>query len=479
MQDSTRRDAILTDSPWKLFFKLSMPGMLGMLVISLNNFIDALFVGQLVGPNALAGVSLAFPLTLLTAAFTSLVSVGSSSLLSRALGEGDTDKPGFIAANVLWLSIFFSAVLTVFGYLLADELMHLVGGQGEQAEYGAAYYRVFVLATIFRMPALCGNMLIRAEGRLREAMIYVSIVMVLNMALDPLFIHTFGWGVEGAAWANNASMFVYLLLNGAYYLRGKTSYPLKRRHMGFHPELLPQIISVGISASMMQFMFLIQNAVVYNTVRAHGDDQDIAVMAACYRILMLAIVPVFGFIQAFQPVVGINYGAGYYRRVIQATGVFFLAGTLFEVAIWLPMEIWPRPFLAMLLPGFPFEPQHFQYFRIILSSLPTLPFLFLSVSMFQFMGKGIISGFLIGGRQVLFFVPVVWGFGRLFGLGGVYWAHPAVDALAFLLSALAMSIEFKRLRRLADEAEANPERVLNPDAPEEPFGDSLQPVRAK
>jgi len=475
--DSSRRDAILRDSPWALFFKLSMPGIMGMLVISLNNFIDALFVGQLVGPNALAGVSLAFPLTLLTAAFTSLISVGSSSLLSRALGEGDSDKPGFIAANVLWLSLFFSVVLTVFGYLLADELMHLVGGRGEQAEYGAAYYRVFVLATIFRMPALCGNMLIRAEGRLREAMIYVSIVMVLNMALDPLFIHTFGWGVEGAAWANNASMFVYLLLNGSYYWRGKTSYPLNRRHLGFHPKLIPQIISVGISASMMQFMFLIQNAVVFNTVRAHGNDQDIAIMAACYRILMLAVVPVFGFIQAFQPVVGINYGAGRYRRVIQATGVFFLAGTLFELAIWLPMEIWPRPFLAMLLPDFPFEPEHFQHFRIIIATLPTLPFLFLSVSMFQFMGKGIISGFLIGGRQVLFFVPVVWGFGRLFGLGGVYWAHPAVDALALLLSVLAMSVEFKRLRRLADESESSPESAPGAVQPSDPFGDSLQPAR--
>ena len=107
-----------------------MPGIMGMLVISLNNFVDALFVGQLVGKNALAGVALAFPLTLLTAAFTSLVSVGSSSALSRALGEGDPDKPGKIAANVLWLSLFFSLVLTAIGYFFADQLMHLVGGAG-------------------------------------------------------------------------------------------------------------------------------------------------------------------------------------------------------------------------------------------------------------------------------------------------------------------------------------------------------------
>ncbi len=451
MQDNTRRDAILRDSPWALFFRLSLPGIAGMLVISMNNFVDALFVGQLIGPNALAAVALAFPLTLLTAAFTSLVSVGSSSLLSRALGEGDMDKPGRIMSNVLWLSVFFSIFLTSIGYWQADALIRLVGGAGEQAELGADYFRVFVLATIIRMPALCSNMLIRAEGRLKEAMLYVSIAMVLNMALDPLFIHTFGWGVEGAAWANNVSMVVYLALNAGYFLRGKASYAFGRKHLGFHPDLLPGILSVGISASMMQFMFLIQNAVVFNTVRNHGNEEDMALMAACYRIIMLAVVPVFGFVQAFQPVVGINYGAGNYRRVIQSSIVFFTAGTLFELALWIPMEIWPRPFLAMLLPGFAFEPSDFYFFRVIIFSLPTLPFLFLSVSLFQFMGKGLISGLLIAGRQVLFFVPVVWLLARHMGLPGVYWAHPAVDAIAFLLSVVAMVVELGRLRRLIRE----------------------------
>lgn len=453
MQDNSRRESLLNDSPWKLFFQLSMPGIMGMLVISLNNFVDALFVGQLVGQNALAGVALAFPLTLLTAAFTSLVAVGSSSSLSRALGEGDPDKPGKIASNVFWLSIGFSVILTVFGYVLADELMHLVGGSGEQAELGARYYRVFVLATLLRMPALCGNFLIRAEGRIREAMLYVSIAMALNMALDPLFIGTFGWGVEGAAMANNVSMLVYLILNGSYFLRGKSGYRIEK--LGFYPELIPGILSVGLSASMMQFMFLIQNAVVFNTVGNHGSEQDTAFMAACYRIIMLAVVPVFGLVQAFQPVVGINYGAGRYRRVIHAAGVFFLAGTLFEAALWLPMEIWPRPFLKMLLPDFAFTPEHFFHFRIILASLPLLPFLFLSVSLFQFMGKGVLSGILISGRQVLFFVPIVWWFARMYGLNGVYWAHPAVDALALLLSFLATVMEYRRLRGLE-----------NPDPPD-------------
>ncbi len=446
VQDPGRRDAILDDSLWRLFFRLSLPGIAGMAVISLNNFVDAFFVGQLVGPDALAAVALAFPLTLLTAAFTSLVSVGSSSLLSRALGGGDPDLPGRIAANVFWLSLLFSAVLTLSGYLLADELMHLVGGQGVQAELGANYYRIFILATVLRMPALCSNMLIRAEGRIREAMIYVSVAMALNMILDPIFIGTLGWGIEGAAWANNVSMLVYLLLNAQYYWRGKAGYALRRDMMGFHPELIRPILSVGISASMMQFMFLVQNAVVFNAVRNHGQPEDMALMAACYRLIMLAVVPVFGLVQAFQPVVGINYGAGRYARVIRASGVFFLAGTLLEAAIWLPMEIWPRPFLALLLPDFDLTDQHLLWFRLIIASLPAIPFVFLSVSLLQFMGKGVLSGLLIGGRQVLFFVPAVMIMARTMGLPGVYWAHPAVDGLAFLLSALAMAWEYKRLR---------------------------------
>jgi putative MATE family efflux protein len=449
-----RRRSILQDAPWTLFVRLSLPGIAGMLVISLNNFVDALFLGRYVGSDAVAAIGLAFPLTLLTAAFTSLISVGSSSLLSRAIGEGDPDKPGRIAANVLWLCLFFTAVLTAIGLLFADPLIQAVGGRGEQAAMGAQYFRIFVLATIFRMPALSGNMLIRAEGRLKEAMTYVSIAMASNMVLDAVFVAGLGWGIEGAAWATNASMLIYVVLNAAYYLRGQQGYAIRRDQLGLHRDLLPDVLGVGISASMMQFMFLVQNMVVFQSVTRYGGPEDTAFMAAAYRIIMLAAVPVFGFIQAFQPVVGIHYGAGYYRRLLQVSLVFLMGGTLFELALWTPMMVWPEAFLGLLLPDVLFSVEQMVLFRAIIGSMPLLPLLFLSISFFQSMGMGRIAGMLIGGRQVFFFVPIVLLMAARMGLAGIYWGHLVVDALSVLLSLAFVLPQWGKLQRMAASAPA-------------------------
>lgn len=449
---AARRHSILSDAPWPLFVRLSLPGIAGMMVISLNNFVDALFLGRFVGPDAVAAIGLAFPLTLLTAAFTSLVSVGSSSLLSRAIGEGDPDKPGKIAANVLWLCLLFTVVLTAIGLLFADPLVHAMGGRGEQAAMGAQYFRIFVLATIFRMPALSGNMLIRAEGRLKEAMTYVSIAMASNMVLDGVFVGMLDWGIAGAAWATNASMFIYILLNGAYYLRGKQGYTIRRDQLGLHRELLPDVLGVGLSASMMQFMFLVQNMVVFQSVTRYGGPDDTAFMAAAYRVIMLAAVPVFGFIQAFQPVVGIHYGAGYYRRLLQVSMVFLLGGTLFELALWTPMMVWPDQLLGLLLPDFAFTGHHRLLFRAIIGSMPLLPLLFLSISFFQSMGMGRIAGLLIGGRQVFFFVPIVLIMAATMGLAGVYWGHLVVDGLSVGLSIAFVLPQWMKLQRMAQTA---------------------------
>ena len=456
------KDPMLTDNLWRLMWKMSLPGIGGMLVISLNNFVDAIFVGQLISSDALAAIALALPLTMVSAAFTSLLGVGSSSLLSRMLGEGDLDGPARITVNVVLLGTVFSLLLTALFWFLAHPLIVIVGGVGIQADMGAAYFRIFALATIFRLPGIATNMLIRAEGKINVAMIFVAIAMILNMVLNPIFISTLGLGIEGAAWATNLSMFIYALLNAQYFLRRKTRYPILRRHMRFSPELLPPILGVGISAALMQGMFMIQQAVVFNVTKVHAEDSsETAFMGACYRIIMLAIVPVFGFLQAFQPVVGINYGAKFYHRSVRALWVFIAGGTLFELAIWVPMEIWPRPFLGILLKDFELDAEHLYRFRLIMLSLPALPFLFLAINFFQALGRGAVAGFLISGRQLLFFVPGIYLLARAIGVRGVYAGHPAVDALAVVLTATYTYLEVRRLNRMS--AQKTELSKTNPD----------------
>ncbi len=285
-------------------------------------------------------------------------------------------------------------------------------------------------------------------------MVYVSIAMATNMVLDGVFVAYMGWGIQGAAWATNTSMLVYVVLNAAYYLRGRQGYAIRRDQLGLHRDLLPEVLGVGVSASMMQFMFLVQNMVVFQSVTRYGGPEDTAFMAAAYRIIMLAAVPVFGFIQAFQPVVGMHYGAGRYRRLLQVSMVFLLGGTLFELALWTPMIVWPGRILNLLLPDLVISAEQMLLFRAIIASMPLLPLLFLSISFFQSMGMGRIAGMLIGGRQVFFFVPIVLGMAWWMGLPGVYWGHLVVDALAVGLSLAFVLPQWRKLQAMAKDQPA-------------------------
>jgi Na+-driven multidrug efflux pump len=153
-------------------------------------------------------------------------------------------------------------------------------------------------------------------------------------------------------------------------------------------------------------------------------------------------------------VVGIHYGAGRYRRLLAASRVFLLGGTLFELAIWLPLMAWPDAVLGLLLPDMAFGPADLLLFRAIILSLPLLPLLFLSVSFFQSQGMGRVAGILIGGRQVFVFVPVILAMAYVMGLPGIYWGHAVVDAIAVGLSLLFVVPQVRRLQRLAADQEA-------------------------
>ena len=216
MQKSNQKDAlreqILHQNIWKLMFKMATPGILGMLVVSINNFVDALFVGQLIGQNGLAAISLVLPLTMIPAALSAMIGVGSASVLSRAIGSKDVETQKKVFSNLMGMSIAISAVLTVVGYIYSENMIAFMGGKGEVLVYGTAYLEIFMLGSFFRIFAIAANMLIRAEGKVNIAMKYAAISMVINMILDPIFIAGFGWGIEGASLATITSLGVYTVL---------------------------------------------------------------------------------------------------------------------------------------------------------------------------------------------------------------------------------------------------------------------------
>ena len=426
---------------------MATPGILGMLVVSINNFVDGLFVGNLIGQNAFAATSLVLPLTMIPAGLSAMVGVGSASILSRAIGSKDVATQRNVFSNLMGMSVIISAVLTVFGYIFAHDLIAFMGGKGEVLTYGAAYLEIFMLGSFFRVFAIASNMLIRAEGKVNIAMKYAAISMGVNMILDPLFIAGFGWGIEGASLATVAALVVYSLLNYWYFLRGKSSFPVQLRKVNLDRSIMPQVLSVGIAAMMLQLMFLLQQTFVYKSIAHYGNDNDIAFMGACYRVLMLAIIPVFGMVQAMQPIIGINYGANDFTRVKKTVKIFITGGVVLLTAIWLPVQLFPETILHLLLPKVSFTATDLNNFRVIMSLLPVIPIIFIVGNFLQSIGNGLLSAIITVTRQVGFFIPMVLILPTYLGVRGVYFSAPIVDVFVITAVLIFLMLEFKKLDR--------------------------------
>ncbi len=438
------REEILNKSIYSLMIKFSLPAIIAMSINSLNTFVDALFIGQYVGQEALAAVSLAFPLTMLTNACAAMVSVGGSSLLSIAIGANQVDIQEKIFGSATVISIIVSLLLTTFGLFFAEELIQLMGGSGNLVVIGALYYRIMMIGAFVRIYGLVLNTLIRAEGKMNEAMTYLIAATILNIILNPIFIVVLGWGVEGAAWSTVLAMFLLTIAGLVYFLRGRASYRINFSYWSLEKYIVKPILSVGASAMMMQLMFLVQQIFVFRSIAHYGNDWHIAFMGACYRIMMFMVMPIFGFSQALQPIVGINFGAEQMTRVKEAFVLFAKVSTFMLFVFWVLELIFPTTILSWMLPDATFTATDISNFRIQMLSYIVFPFFLMGVTMFQSIGRARIAGFMLVARELAIFVPVVLILPLFFGVNGIYYSMLPVNLIVFIAAAWLIRTEFKK-----------------------------------
>ncbi|MEZ4954156.1 MAG: MATE family efflux transporter [Saprospiraceae bacterium] len=413
--------SILRDDPWKLLRQLSLPAIIGMSINGINSFFDALFVGQMAGQEALAAISLAFPLVFVTGGLSAMIGVGGSSILSMAIGAEDVDTQEKVFGSVTILAAIVSAILMAIGIYFAPELIGMLGGEGDILEMGVTYYRITLWGAFFRIYAVDVNMLIRAEGKIKEAMTHSISAALLNIILNPIFIGVFGLGVAGAAWGTVIAMAVFTLIGVVYFYRGRANYPVNLKKYSLEKKMISPILKIGVSAMMLQIMFFVQQSVVFKLIDIYGTDWDIALMGASYRILLLMLFPGFGFAMAMQPVVGINYGANQLDRVKKAFKIFTIASTLVIVVCWSFMMVFPEAVLSLMLPDADFTKNDLFNFRMMIFAMPLFPLFFMSTTLFQAVGKAKEAGFMTVLRDLGLFIPAVILLPIYFGVSGVYW----------------------------------------------------------
>ena len=294
VSDMNQKQMILHENLWKVMWRISWPAIAAMLLYGLNSVFDAIFVGRYVGETALAGVSLAYPLSQMTLGIGSLIGVGAGAALSIAIGSGDRWTQRRMLGNVNLLSLMASLVFGVAAYAFAEPLVRFMGGQGEALAQGVDYFRVTVVGSLFWIHGLACNMVVRAEGKMKTAAVMMGGGLACNILANFLFVALMRLGATGAAWGTNLGMLVYTVMGLSYFRRGKASFEADPFRIHLDGKIVKAILSMGMSSLIMSVMSLVQATVVFNALSRYGTTMDIAFYGATYRIYTLLLTPLFG-----------------------------------------------------------------------------------------------------------------------------------------------------------------------------------------
>lgn len=254
--------------------KLSLPAMIGMIVVGLYTFVDAIFVGQMIGSIAMTAVSVAYPFTFINNGITLLLGMGLASVLSRGVGREDQNTIDKIMGNMISLVLILSFINTAIGIIFAEQFLILAGARGEILNSGIKYLHIIFSGSIFVNFAQSANIIMRGEGALKRAMIIMGIGSVVNIILTPIMIIIFknyGMGVEGATIATVIAQVIQAIITLIYFL--KKSKVVKIHKIKIEKSLVAEIFAIGSSAMLIQVLTMIQQTIMYHTASQYGGNE--------------------------------------------------------------------------------------------------------------------------------------------------------------------------------------------------------------
>ncbi|MGK7295857.1 MAG: MATE family efflux transporter [Candidatus Wenzhouxiangella sp. M2_3B_020] len=453
---------ILEGHPLKVLRVMAVPAVAMMLMFGLNSVMDAVYIGQLLGQQALAGVSLAFPVTQITLGLGSLAGIGGGVVLSIAIGRGDQDTLRRLPGTCLGIALVVSGLYALLGVGLTEPLVRGMGARGELVPIASDYLWAHSAGGFAAIGGLTLNMLLRGEGKMALAAKYMASGLLANLVLTPLFIAGFGWGVAGAAWATNAGALLGGGLVWLRFARGRASYDVDASYLGLPRGLAGRIARLGVPAMISSSMGIVQAIVVFNMLSRIGTEEDIAFYGAAWRVLLFMLTPLFGLMRAFQPVAGINYGAGRWDRVQMHYWVFVAAGSAMVFPIWLFMGLNPETTLSVMLPGVDFSALDLGRFRVLILVLPVLPLVFTALSLLPAIEQPGKATMVSVTRQLLLYVPVMLLVPPIVGISGIYYGATAID---FACAMWLLAIVLTTFRKGPGEPGAGAGRFIGPSDP--------------
>lgn len=433
----------------KLLLKYALPGIIAMTASSLYNIVDSIFIGHGCGMMALGGLTVAKPFMDVCAAFGTFVGVGASTLLSIKLGERDYESSARILGNVIVLNAILGTILAVVGLIWLDPILYAFGASDETIVYARDYMQVLLYGNVLTHIFYGLNSMLRSMGHPRESMAATIVAVGINVILDPIFIFHLDMGVRGAALATMISQAIAVLWQMRIFCD-------KREVVHFHAgiwrldkAITLRAMAIGLSPFLMNLAHCFVVIIINNQLKHYGGDIALATYGIINRVIFVFAMIVMGLNQGMQPIVGYNYGAKQYKRMLRAFQLTAFCATLVMLVVCLMGVILPEWVTKVFTHDKDLVAATIVPMRILCCSMFLVGFQMVTGNFFTSIGMAGKAIFLSLTRQVIYLIPLALLIPQLFidPIMGVWWSLPISDCLAALTAMIMLLIEIRKFRR--------------------------------
>ena len=443
----------------KLIKKFSIPCIISLLVNSLYNIVDQIFIGWGVGYLGNGATNVVFPLTMICLAFALMFGDGASSYLSLKLGEKKKEEAAKGVMNGIIMSIIMAVVFLIVTLIFLPQILNIFGCTDNLREYALKYGGIITSGLPFMIIGTTLNSIIRADGSPNYAMFTMVLGAVLNTILDPIFIFIFKMGVEGAAIATIFSQFVTFIIN-IFYIKKFKSISINKETIKLKFNIIRKIVTLGISSFITQMSFVFVMGVENNLLGKYGmetkfgSEIPITVFGIVMKISQILNSIIIGIAAGTQPIVGYNYGARKFDRVKETLKIVLKISLIISTIAFILFQLIPDKLISIFGNGnenyMEFACLAFRtYLLLCICNGIQIP----SGIFFQAIGKSSRSAILSLSRQILFLIPAMIILSNIFGLMGVLYSGPVADGIAFILAVIFLLIEVKHLKNGGEDTE--------------------------
>ena len=438
----------------KLLLKFSIPCILSLLISSLYNIVDQIFIGNSsLGFLGNAATGVVYPITIIAVAFAWCFGDGAAAYLSLCQGRKDTKNAHKAIGNSILVTFIISIIFLILGFIFKDQLLYLFGASEKSINLARDYYHIILLAIPIYMLGNSMNAVIRADGAPGFSMIATAVGAIINIIFDPIFIFAFDWGIKGAAYATALGEIATLIISIIYYTKSKT-FKLTKESFKINFNVFKNVIKLGISTFITQMSIVIISLVCnimlakYGAKSKYGADIPIAVIGITMKVFSIVINIIVGLILGAQPILGYNYGAKKIDRVKETFKIVLLFSTFIGIFFTIIFELCPNVIISIFGNN---DALYMEFailtFRIFLMFVTFTCLIKMSSIFFQAVGKPTKSAIVSLTRDIIFFVPLVIILPKFMGIKGALIASPIADLLGIIVTTILIINFFYNLNK--------------------------------